>query len=310
MRTLLSALLIALVISGCSQAEQKENTSPDKILNKNGQVSNKNSLEEAEKVIKALLNPLSTRGIKVKSVKATQEVKVPGFKTFEVDLIDNRNHRELKRYIFINTEDKYIALQIFKYSIKGKSVILQTLKPKNAEKPLKVNISFIKEIDKELTRANIPHVVGKGEKKVYIVWDVFCPFCYGHFNQVEEIAKKNNVEIHMIPLAVHGENSIKGLVYYTKLAREKGTAEALKELYNMGNGDFMKYAKTLENKIKRQKEITPDQEKIIKTIKDIEVKLVKNGVRATPTLIYAPPGENRGTIHVGFMPIDKLIKEK
>ena len=300
MRTFLSAALIALLASGCSQAQpevQKKKIQQDKS-------------EEAEKVIKALLKPLSIRGVEVKSIEPTQEVIVPGFKTFKVDLIDNRNHRELKRYIFVNPEKKYIAHQIFKYSLKGNRAILKPIKPKNAEKPLKVDISFIKEIDKELSEANIPHVIGKSEKKVYVVWDVFCPFCYGHFNQIEEIAKKNSVEIHLIPLAVHGENSIKGLVYYTKIAREKGAAGALKELYNMGNGNFMKYARTLEEKLKKEKKITEDQEKIIETLKKVEVQLVKNGVRATPTLIYAPPGKNEGKIHVGFMPIERLINEK
>lgn len=303
MKLLLSALLIALLASGCSQAKLEK-------VEVQKQSTQKNKTEESEKVIRTLLKPLSVRGVEVKSIKPTSEVQVPGFKTFEVDLIDNNNHRELKRYIFVNTEDNYIALQIFKYSVKGDKVILKPLKPKNAEKPLKVDISFLKQIDKELTEANIPYIVGKGEKKIYIVWDVFCPFCYSHFNQVEEIAKKNNIEIHMIPLAVHGEDSLKGLVYYTKIAREKGTVGALKELYGMGNGDFMKYEEELKSKLKNQKEISPDQEKIIKTLKDVEMKLVKNGVRATPTLIYAPPGENKGKIHVGFMPIDKFIQDK
>ena len=78
----------------------------------------------------------------------------------------------------------------------------------------------------------------------------------------------------------------------------------------MGNGDFLKYAENLEKKLKKEKEITNDQKKVIETIKKVEVQLVKNGVRATPTLIYVPPGENRGKIHVGFIPVNKLINEK
>ncbi len=299
MRTLITAIVAAILFSGCSQAQVQSVTK-----------SEEKRVDQAEKVIKALLKPLSVRGIEVKKVTPTEEVKVPGFETFKVDLIDRRNHRELNRYIFINLDKDYIALQIFKYSIKGKEIILKPLKPKNAEKSLSIDASFLKKIDKELSEANIPHIVGKGEKKVYIVWDIFCPFCYGHFNQIEEIAKKNNVEIHLIPLAVHGKNSLKGLVFYTKLAREKGAAEALKELYNMGNGNFLKYAENLEKKLKQEKKITKDQKKVIETIQKVEVQLVKNGVRATPTLIYVPPGENRGKIHVGFIPVNKLINEK
>ena len=295
---LAATLLITLTFTnGCLKAETQRTLRKEEVI-------------QTEKVIKALLKPLSTRGVEVKSVRPSEKVKVPGFETFEVDLVDKGHHKELKRFIFINPKEKLIALQMFKYSINGENVLLEPLKPKNAEKPIKIDVSFFKEIDKALSKANIPHVVGKSDKKVYVVWDVFCPFCYRHFGQIEEIAKKNNVEIHLIPLAVHGENSVKGIIYYTKLARKKGATEALKELYNMGNGNFMKYAKALEEKLKKEKKITEDQEKIIKTLKKVEVQLVKNGVRATPTLIYVPPGKNKGKIHVGFIPIERLINEK
>ena len=293
MRTLITAVITALLLSGCSQAETHSKT----------------NVSQAEKVIKAILKPLAVRGVEVKSVTPTKEVEVPGFETFKVDLVDKRNHREIRRYIFINPEKGFIALQIFKYSVEGKNVILKPIKPKNAEKPLKVDVSFLKEVDKKLSEANIPHVIGKSDKKVYIIWDVFCPFCYGHFNQIEKIAKENNVEIHLIPLAVHGEKSLKGIVLYTKLAREKGPAEALKELYRMGNGDFMKYAKALEKRLEGGKEITNDQSKILEAVQQTEAILLKNGVRATPTIIYVPPGENKARIHVGFTPIEQLIKE-
>ena len=293
MRTLFAAVVTALLLSGCSQAE----THP------------KTDVSQAEKVIKAILKPLTVRGVEVKNVTPTKEVKVPGFETFKVDLIDRRNHREIRRYIFINPEKGLVALQIFRYSVEGKNVVLKPINPKNAEKPLKIDISFLKEVDKKLSEANIPHVVGKSDKKIYIIWDVLCPFCYEHFDQIEKIAKENNVEIHLIPLAVHGENSLKGITFYTKLAREKGPAEALKELYRMGNGDFMKYAKVLEKRLEGEKEITKDQSKIINAVQQTEVILLKNGVRATPTIIYVPPGENKARIHVGFTPVKQLIKE-
>ena len=296
MKSLTAAILTALFLTGCSKAETPKTVKKEEIT-------------QTERAIKALLKPLSARGVEVRSVKPSEEVKIPGFETFEVDLIDRRNHRELKRFIFVNPKEKLITLQIFRYSINGEKVSLKPIKPKNAEKPIKVDISFLKDAEKELKQANIPFVVGKSNKKVYVVWDVFCPFCYSHFNQIEEIAKKNHVEIHMIPLAVHGENSLKGLIYYTQLARKKGVAEALKELYRMGNGNFMEYARTLEKKLKEKKE-SSDEKKIVEALKRVESVLIKNGVRATPTLIYAPPGEKKGYIHVGFVPIEKLIKEK
>ena len=215
MRFLIAAVLMVSFLTGCSQAETS------------GKKLQKGEPEQTEKVIKTLLKPLSARGVEVKAVRPVKEVKVPGFETYEVDLKDKRNYRELKRYIFVNPEKKLIALQIFKYSLEGDRVVLKPLKPNAPEKRLKADVSFLKEVENVLSESKIPHVVGKGNGKVYVVWDIFCPFCYKHFNQIEDIARKNNVEIHMIPLAVHGDNSIKGLVYYTKLAREKGVAGAL-----------------------------------------------------------------------------------
>ena len=297
MRFLIAVTLVVSLLAGCSQAKTS------------GEETQKVKTEQTEKVIKTLLKPLSTRGVEVKSVRPVGEVKVPGFETFEVDLVDKRNYRELKRYIFVNPEKKLIALQIFSYSLKGDRVILKPLKPNISEKKLKTDVSFLKKVENILSENKIPHVVGKGEGKVYVVWDVFCPFCYKHFNQIEDIAKKNNVEIHMIPLAVHGDNSLKGLIYYTKLAREKGVAGALKELYSLGNGDFMRFAKNLEKKINSTKEIVKDQQKVIEALKKVEELLVKHNIRATPTLIYVPPGEKQGYVHVGFIPIEKLVKE-
>jgi thiol-disulfide isomerase/thioredoxin len=297
MKRLFLLPLIALLVGSCSEANvESSNVTP----------------EIQKKVIRGLLSPLKSRGVELEKVQPVKEVKIPGFTTYEVTLKDNREHREVKKYVFVSNEGNYIALEIFKYQLKDGKVLIKPLNPKNSVKPLKVDISFIEKIDEELSKAKIPHVVGKGEKKVYIVWDVFCPFCYSHFNQVEDIAEKNNVEIHMIPLAVHGENSVKGLVYYVALARKKGTAGALKQLYSLGNGNFMKYVRELEKILKKDNFGLSDKEEreLEKLIKNVEKELVKNNVRATPTIIYAPPGSKKGYIHVGFKPIEEVLKEK
>jgi thiol:disulfide interchange protein DsbC len=265
-----------------------------------------------EKIIRALLRPLQVRGIEVKSVKPTNEVKVPGFVTYEVDMIDKNNHREVKRYIFISPDDKYLALEIFSIREEGNTIHLKPLRPKNANKQLKVDLSWLKKVDRELSKNGVPHVIGKGEKKVYIVWDIFCPFCYEHFNQIQEIAKKNGVEIHMIPFPIHGENSIKGLILYTEMARKKGAVEAFKELYKLGNGNFMNYANRMEQKLNSEYSKLPkeEREKLRKLFVGLRDELTKHGVRATPSVIYAPPGSNEGYIYVGFKPIREVIKEQ
>ena len=297
MKRLILIPLTLFLVGGCSKANVEKN---------------KQSFNAQEKVIKNLLSPLKARGVEIEKIQPAKGVKVPGFTTYEVTLRDNREHREIKKYVFLSNEGNYLALEIFKYKLKNGKVLIKPLNPKNSVKPLKVDVSFIRKVDEELTKANVPHVIGKSDRKVYIVWDVFCPFCYRHFNQIESIAKKNDVEIHMIPLAVHGENSVKGLVYYTALARKEGAAKAFEELYKLGNGNFMKYVKNLEEKLKKNNVNLSKKEKkdLENLIKKIEKELLKNNVRATPTIIYAPPGENKGYIHVGFKPIEEVLKEK
>ncbi len=298
MKSLIKVLAFSLLISSCSMASQETN------LKGKG-------FQKEEFLVKALLSPLSSRGVEVKEVKPVPSVKVPGFKTLEVELLDKRNGREIKKYIFVSQDDKYLALEIFKVKEEGKTIKISPLTPKNPVKKVKVDLSWVKEVDKELQKENIPHVVGKSDKKVYVVWDVYCPFCYSHFNQVEEVAEKNQVEIHLIPFPIHGDNSLKGLLYYTQLAREKGAAGALKELYELGNGDFMTYVKRLEEKQKEVKLSEKEKKELTEFFKNLKVELIKNGVHATPTMIYIPPGEkDKGYITVGFKPISQIIKEK
>ena len=298
MRLLTAALILSLLTgASCSQADQ------------NSQKEVKESLKKEEAIIKGLFKPLEAQGVKVKEIKLANEVKIPGFNTFEVTIKDERKARELKKYIFISEDGNYLALQMFKVATEGDTARLTPVTPKNPVKPLKVDLSWLKDVDKKLEENNIPHVIGKSDRKIYIVWDIFCPFCYKHFNQIEEIAKKNNVELHMIPLPVHGENSVKGFLYYTQLARERGAAQAFKELYSLGNGDFRRYAEEIQKKeVKLPKE---EQERLKAFFEELQAELLKKGVQATPSIIYIPPGEkDRGYIIVGFKPIEEVLKMK
>jgi hypothetical protein len=261
--------------------------------------------------LKKIFYPLQIRSVKIEKIEPAK-VNIPGFKTYKVSLIDEFRHQRINKYVFISKEGNYITFDLYRYKSIGNGVALSPVIPSNLVKNIKTDISFIKKADKLLTEANIPHVIGKGNKKVYIVWDVFCPFCSTPFNKIEEIAKKNHIELHLIPLPVHGENYIKGLIYYTQLARKKGVSNAFKELYSLGNGDFKKYSQNLEKilnnggvRLSKQ-----EQEKITKTLKEVENLLIKNRVMATSTIIYAPEGKNKGYIHVDFEPIGKLLKEK
>jgi len=253
-----------------------------------------------------ILKPLENRGIKVDKIEPVSDIKVPGFDGFTVEIVDEANARKIKRYVWISKDGKYIAINLLKVEeINGKEV-LRPLQPKNSVVPIKKEFPWLKEIDKKLSEAGIPHVIGKGEKKLYIVWDIFCPFCYKHFNELNaETAKKLGVEIHLIPFAVHGKRSIDGFVQYAKLSREKGVEETFKYLYSLGNGNFRKYSREIQKKIKENSE----DEKLKKLFTELRDTLAKNGVRATPTIIFIPSGE-KGYIFVGFRPLEEVVKLK
>jgi thiol:disulfide interchange protein DsbC len=264
--------------------------------------------KKEEEIIRTVLKPLEKRGIKVEKIQPLTEIKVPGFDGFTVEVVDEIGARRIKRYIWISKDGKYIALNLLKVGERNGQRIIEPLQPKNAVSPLKKDFSWLKEVDQKLNKAGISHVIGKGEKKLYVIWDVFCPFCYRHFKEFnEETAKKLGVELHLIPFAVHGERSIKGLVYCTKLTKEKGVEGTFNYLYSLGNGNFRKYSKALQKEIEKESKET--NKELAGVFKELRETLAKNNIRATPTFIFIPSG-NEGYIFIGSRPLEEVVKTK
>ncbi len=305
MRLLTAVLLGTLLFTSCQASRETAGSKEQKVA----LVSDK----KEEKILREVFKPLSSQGVELKEISKVSSPKVPCFDTYRVTFLDKRRGREISKYVFLTSDGKYLVLDVFSISEKDGKLEIKQLRPAEPVKSVKVDLSWLKEVEKELDKEGVPHVIGKSDRKVYIVWDVFCPFCYKHFSQIEEIAKKNGIEMHMIPLAVHGKDSIKGLVYYTFLAKEKGTAEAFRELYSLGNGDFGKYVKALKDKLAKDYSGYPEKErqKLEKFFKELRTQLLKRNVHATPTIIYIPPGSGeKGYVIVGFKPIDQVLKMK
>lgn len=302
MRFLLALLATSLLFS-CSNAQEKE-----KIENR------KMSVQEEELIIRAVLKPLSVRGVEVKEVKAIKDSPVEGLRMFEVTIIDKKNNRMVRKYIWMSEDGKYLALDLFKVKKEGEEVAIIPLKPKESEVPLKQDLSWLKAIDEKLQKANIPHVIGNGKNKVYIIWDVYCPFCYRHFKEIAgKKAQELDLQIHMIPLPVHGERSLKGFVYFTQLARNEGMKSAIEKMFSKGNGDFMKYARIFSKEVDENYSKIPEKERkeLDKFYKDLQKELLSHNIHATPTIIYIPPTEKeKGYVFVGFKPLEEIIKQK
>ncbi len=275
----------------------------------------KNSIKEDKALIKEILKPLEKKGVTLEKISLMKDIyNLPGYDAFTITLQDKRRNIKVKRYVWISKDRKHVIFDIFNVKQTPKGVSLSALRPKNSIELLKVDLSWIEDIDKTLTKHNIPHIIGKGNKrKVYIVWDIYCPFCYMHFKEIPKKAKDLNLEIHMVPFAVHGKHSIDGLLYYTKLSREKGVEKTLEYLYSLGNGDFRKYMKSLDNEIKKElPSMSKDEkEKLGKEFKDIKNKLLTKGVRGTPSIIYITDQKSqKGYVITGFKPLKEVIKMK
>jgi len=302
MRFLLALLATSFLFS-CSNAQEKE-----KIENR------KMSVQEEELIIRAVLKPLSVRGVEVKEVKAIKDSPVEGLRMFEVTIVDKRNNRMVRKYIWMSEDGKYLVLDLFKVKKEGEEAAIIPLKPKESEIPLEQDLSWLKAIDEKLQKTNIPHVIGNGKTKVYIVWDIYCPFCYKHFKEIAgKKAQELDLQIHMIPLPVHGEKSLKGFVYFTQLARKEGMKNAIEEMFSKGNGDFMKYAETFSKEVDENYSKIPEKERkeLDKFYKDLQKELLSHSIHATPTIIYIPPMEKeKGYVFVGFKPLEEIIKQK
>ena len=308
MKSVLALALSVFLLAGCSEAKKVSNE---------GSVPAQQILEDKE-LIKGILKPLSRRNVEVKRVELVKGLNVPGFVTFKVTLLDKDRNVEIKKYIWMSRDGNYLVLDMFAVKKEGKKILIEPLSPKERIKqlpPKKVNLSWVKKIDQQLTKEGIPHVIGKGDKKVYVIWDVYCPFCYEHLKKLssEELSKKG-IELHMIPFPIHGERSITGTVYFFKLSKEKGFEGAINYITDLGGGDFRKYVEEFEKESEKYvKSLSPEErkkeEEFAKSLKD---ELVKYKVRGTPTIVYIPQNSqnNEGYKFLGYKPLDEVVKLK
>jgi len=57
--------------------------------------------KQEEELIREVLKPLESRGLKLETIKPFKDEKVPGFDGFIVEVKDENNARKIKKYIWI-----------------------------------------------------------------------------------------------------------------------------------------------------------------------------------------------------------------
>jgi len=155
----------------------------------------------------------------------------------------------------------------------------EKVEPKISLVPIKGE--FLKEATEELQKANLSFTIkGSGKGKLYVVFDAFCPFCMkaAESGKIGELRKKY-AEIVFLPLAVHGETSVKGLSCIYEKAKDKGIKEALREVFSWKEG------KSWEEYEKRVKSCTTSKE-TERAVRRVSELLRRNRVYATPTFFY------------------------
>jgi thiol:disulfide interchange protein DsbC len=279
-RALTTALLTLFFFSCLGEASQKD---------------------EGIEIIKQILRPLELNRIEVVSVERVNSPQIPGFTTYLVTLKDKTKRVLVKKYAWISKDKKLLTFEIIEVEKTKKGgkerYSFHPLKPKKPVKslpPEKEDVSEILDSLNILKGSGYPCSIGKGDKKLLVIWDVFCPFC---FREIKEILKeKPKAEVFLLPFPVHGKNSIKGYAYFLELSKEKGVKNALKEITSYGK-DFRTYRENF-GKILKDKKINQKAEKVVLKVRE---KLLKSGIRAVPTLVYVPEGEkNKGYIFVGL----------
>ncbi|SNR84421.1 DsbA family protein [Desulfurobacterium atlanticum] len=275
--------------------------------------------KEDVELVKKMFGHAAGRNLELVDVEPTN--KTVTLRAYKVKFKDKKSPRYVYGYVWLSTEEagkdgkgKIMTFKI--YEITGESKdgmpLAAPIEPEKQEEMYKTDLSWFKKIVKELEDKNIPHTIGKGDKVVYIVWDVYCPFCYNNFGKVAK-SLKEGIKLVFVPLPVHGETSVKGFVYYTYLARKEGAQKAMGHIFMRGDGNFGKFRRSFEEEVEKNYNKIPEKERkeLEKFYRDIRAQLVKKGINATPTIVYIPPTEkDKGYIHRGFIQFDKLFELK
>ncbi len=252
---------------------------------------------QSYETLELLLKSFEKQGLKVKEEKEVKS-EFPNFDKYLIGLEFPQNHKEVRRYIWISKDGKYILLGVFKRQ--GNRVV--AIEPKKTVVQLSEvqNLNFIKNVEKILKENNIPYTIGHGEKEIYIVWDVFCPFCHEYIKLIKNNPEFKNYTIKLIPFPVHGKASIEGFTYLVWYSKKYGWDKYQKEYMSKNvREDEKKLAKDLQSKYSEIPE--EERKKYEKIFVQIRNELIKAGMRGTPTVIKVKEkGENwQGCVNLG-----------
>jgi len=253
-----------------------------------------------------LANSFKEKGYEIKEFKKLKS-EIPNFDKYLLGVAIPLENKEVRRYIWVSKDGKYVILALFEK--KGTNFV--PIQPKKAIVELneKRNLNFVKKVEKILKENNIPYTIGNGKKELYMLWDVFCPFCHEYLRLLKNTSEIKDYTIKLLPFPVHGEMSFKGFTYLAWYSKKYGWDKYQKEYMNISYREYKdKLLKDIQEKYKEipQKE----KEKYEKIFKQIKEEFVKAGMRGTPTVIKVKEKGNswQGCISIGAKPLKEFEK--
>jgi len=244
-----------------------------------------------------LANNFKAKGYEIKEFKKLKS-EIPNFDKYLLGVVIPLENKEVRRYIWVSKDGKYVILALFEK--KGSKFVPIQPKKSVVEINEKRNLEFVKKIEKTLKENNIPYTIGNGKKEIYMLWDVFCPFCHEYLRLLKNSPEMKDYTIKLIPFPIHGEMSLKGFTYLTWYSQNYGWDKYQKEYMNINYGKYKdKLLKDIQTKYKEiPQKVKEKYEKIFKQMKE---ELVKAGMRGTPTVIKVKEkGENwQGCVNIG-----------
>lgn len=239
---------------------------------------------------------LNTKGRVIEGKLERKEGKLA---VYRIDVVDKRKGIRIQQDVY--RYGKYLFPNAFVLK-DGRIVNASNVK----KEKLPVSTAFLDEIVSDFKKQGINLEFGKGKQKVYVVFDVLCPFCARAFkSEFPKLTQK--YKVILVPFPVHGESSVNAFAcIFTEVKNGKVTLpEALGKEFEklLQVKDREDYQKLVE-----QFKKCPKNPKLVALLEKVRNELLANGVVETPTFfvyVKSPTGEyHQGNSYYKMNPIE------
>ena len=187
------------------------------------------SQQEAEK-LKRALNAIVPKNWQIVDIFKVTPSEEPYLKKFLVRLYSPYNHALFNRFVWLTNDGKVLFLSAY---LLGEDTVTPLSPPKAKEYPLE-NVGWILDLERILYTYNIPSLLVRGKKTLYLVWNPFCRECFNRWKDIVETAKREKLSIKLIPYhnVYYPTDNLYMLIYLLYRAQREGLYTVLNAYYS------------------------------------------------------------------------------